>query len=117
MKRTLCAQLSVSPHPCWSPAQGPAARHLLEGTIQPCPPRQALPVLHRWLCDIRQHETKPEWGPGIWRRLRQERMFRVIGRGRVEKAEPHWVPQMQTGCHQVTKPRAGGWAWGQAGKT
>lgn len=34
----------------------------------------------------------------------------VLGhwRDHVEEVEPHWVPQMQTGCRQVVKPRVGG---------
>lgn len=38
VKRTLCAHVSVSLPVSWSPAQGPAAHHLLEGAMQPCPP-------------------------------------------------------------------------------
>lgn len=38
VKRMLCAHhLSVSLPASWSPAQGPAAHHLLEGAMQPCP--------------------------------------------------------------------------------
>ena len=39
VKRMLCAyHLSVSLPASWSPAQGPAAHHLLEGAVQPFPP-------------------------------------------------------------------------------
>lgn len=34
----------------------------------------------------------------------------------MEKAELHGVPQVQTGCQQVVRPRAGGWTWGQGGE-
>lgn len=38
VKRMLCAHLSIPLPASWSPAQGPAAHHLLEGAMQPCPP-------------------------------------------------------------------------------